>query len=65
MQEKGTVTIYVRGQFMDINGVLHRYTKTIHEESNMDAQQARGLYLDVRGMNPLILDNIYYTWKMD
>ena len=65
MEERGMVTVYFRYQYMDIHGVLHRCTKNILVESGKTMQQARGLYLDIRGMNKLIAENIYYKWDKE
>lgn len=60
---KGTVHVYFYVYFRDIDRDDRRKTVTLLRESNVTAQAARGLYLDVQGMNQD--KNCFYTWNYD
>lgn len=60
MHHKGTVKIYFSVYSKSIDGVTKRTNVILHKEENVTIEQARGLYLDVAGMNQD--KNVHYEW---
>lgn len=62
MSEKGFVTVYFYVYTVDIDNKPKRTKIVLHKQGDVTLQQARGLYLDVAGMNNGHGHAIHYEW---
>lgn len=58
----GILSVFLVTYHKDIDGRQRRVQTVVMREHNVTQQQAKGLFLDFRGMNPEIAHKLESTW---
>lgn len=61
-KQTGILSVFYVFRHKDIDGVQRRVQRLVMRERNVTQQQAKGLFLDYRGMNPDIREQLESTW---
>lgn len=61
-KQTGILSVFYVFWHKDIDGRQRRVQSLVMREHNVTQQQAKGLFLDYRGMNPGYRENLESTW---
>lgn len=66
MAEYGVLRVFLEVWFKDINGVMKRSRVTLYKDYSVTAGQARGYFLDIKGMQrEEDRSSVHYTFTIN